>query len=49
MEAINEARSKVNGKFLADYSGKPVVILGKVLKVSLATLYLLYILINYSF
>ena len=34
MQPLVETRNKVNGKFLSDFSGKPITILGKVIKVS---------------
>ncbi|EEB17020.1 Replication protein A 14 kDa subunit, putative [Pediculus humanus corporis] len=33
MQPLVETRNKVNGKFLSDFSGKPITILGKVIKV----------------
>ncbi|KAK6635536.1 hypothetical protein RUM44_000788 [Polyplax serrata] len=33
MQTLGESRAKVNGKFLPNYSGKPVSIIGKVVKV----------------
>lgn len=33
MQALSEVRTKVNGKFLQQYSGKPISILGQILKV----------------
>lgn len=44
MQALAEARNKVNGEFLSNNSGKPISIVGKVVKVKFSLTSLPFIL-----